>query len=607
MKVKFNKYEEISEYIEHLDYKNIEQGNLPILGKGDSKRFQDIINEFESGNFNIRKFFTSNYGMIISPEVEFFNESSIFCDKWISDCSTITSEDSLTIICLYKDFVQSKLLKIIEKCKEENIKTFFLIGRDLESLTWFIAKQFISSGNKKSNAIFSYKTLGNFNNTKENWDIYDSNMLESKDIKEIISIDEWKNIVFHGHGKEDHLNLAEYTICGLNCSIKENERCAPACGHGENCFKDYTKIIHLNMIKAESIFLLSCNNFPFYDSRLYGTKYSLVLNAIDGYAKNIVASLGVQSADTPELREILCNEDFLDIGIRLHHKLDDIQPFASVVTIGLPTVNDMAQENIDTVETYRLTNLTKVILSRISAYSASMMLDKDHDISRWSNKILQDYMQLTRRGTYGSTYDEIAAFERDLINRVNPFTKRIAELMFSSQTDQLQEFDSYNIYRSKISSKSIKQGRCLCGGQETFCKYEPELPFLFNIESHYCYLCGDKTTGMVDMPEIKFTCSDINDDRLIVKYKIEITPKYKGDVFWAIQLPSYVENYAITKQKLNKLKFKNIRTEVIKGEIEFSKETPFQSYYMKLFVVQNAGISFSRSFFNLVESENIRE
>ena len=72
----------------------------------------------------------------------------------------------------------------------------------------------------------------------------------------------------------------------------------------------------------------------------------------------------------------------------------------------------------------RETDLTKLILSRLSIFSSSTMLDSTHPIKKWARKILTETMQYTRRGTIGTESEDTEKFEKELRNRVNPFSKR---------------------------------------------------------------------------------------------------------------------------------------------------------------------------------------
>lgn len=146
-----------------------------------------------------------------------------------------------------------------------------------------------------------------------------------------------------------------------------------------------------------------------------------------------------------------------------------------------------------------------------------------------------------------------------------------------------------------MNKSSISDVTCDCGRIAKNCDYLPETSNVFKLNATYCYLCGDKLVSMIGMPQIKFSCDEYNEKGLQINYKIEITPQYKGDVFILVQVPSYIEKY-VEKTQLRKIRFNTLRTVVIDGKIKIDKDIPLQSYYLKLIVIQNAGLAISRCF-----------
>ncbi|UQS81435.1 hypothetical protein MOO45_08075 (plasmid) [Bombilactobacillus folatiphilus] len=53
--------------------------------------------------------------------------------------------------------------------------------------------------------------------------------------------------------------------------------------------------------------------------------------------------------------------------------------------------------------------------------------------------------------------------------------------MMNNSVDSLQEFDSYNVYRSVLDKMSIQKMRCECGNVATFCQYLPEVNGIFPV------------------------------------------------------------------------------------------------------------------------------
>ncbi|MFH5810888.1 hypothetical protein [Companilactobacillus sp. FL22-1] len=576
---------------------------IPIRISSERQDLLEKMKEINTNNFEFQERELCDFGYVISNEVIEYNTYPFLCKDWI-DLKNISGRGltgkSLLIIGLYKDFTQEKVLDLLNKGYKAETNIYFLLGRDLSSLSWLLAKQLIGkSVDSCRKATFSLLNLNKF--SIEDWDIYGSKSLHEKNIKELVENNLWDTLVFHGHGKEDHLNLDDYTLTGLNKYINYTIPNAPAIGHkGQSFFKDANKAIDISTIKVNRLFLLSCNNLPFFESRLYDSKYSLVLDAIDGWSKEIIASIAVQSADTPELKIVLNNYNHSDIALQLNKKLEDIQPFISIIHIGLP--EKISDNSFVEQATPRLSKQTRTVLSRISNYYSSTMLDDDHPITKMAHKIMGDYMQLTRRGTAGSTIKDMQQFESNLTNRVNPFSKKMAQIMFEDQDDNLHNFDSFNTYRARIDSNSINNHTCSsCGATATSCTYLPEISSIFQIDADYCYKCGDKSAQMTGMPYIEFTCDDYNKKDLSINYKISVTSQESGDVFIGIQLPSYVEGYVKNKLSIQKLKFKSPNlTKEIEGTINFSEETVLQSYYLKMFAIQNGGIAVNRCFFNLI-------
>ncbi|TMR44558.1 hypothetical protein [Streptococcus pseudopneumoniae] len=583
------------------------QGEIPVFV--DHKR-EDLLHNIKRINneysecYKTTPIYQCDAGITLSSDLEFYKNCRLFCKKWVTSLNEMINIENLVVIGLYKDFSQYKILTILEYCKKNNIELYILTGRDLSSLSWMIGKQFYSKSEKEvRKAVFSHKKLNEFSETKNKWDIFDIKRLENENIKNLLEEKSWSELVFHGHGKEDHLNLADFTLHGFNKLIPQQEKFAPSWGHqGQSFFKDESKAIRISSINVETLFLLSCSNFPFNDCRLYDSRFNLTLDAIDGIARNIVASIAVQSIDNPEIYEIFSDSNLTNIGTKLHNKLNDVQPFVSIVNIGLPNTRkvDQSLENINGI--VRLTQSSKMILSRLASYVSSGLLSSEHEVKKLSNNVLADYMQMTRRGTYGVTEEKYLNFEQNLINRVNPISKKIAEIMIQNQNDELFEFDRYNIFRSIIDESSIFKKICCCGSSGVGCNYIPETNNLFNINSFYCYRCGDKNTSMTGMPEVDFMCDNYDRERLRIKYKIVITPQHRGDVYLGVQLPTYVEKSSNTSPELKRIRFKNIGTKVVEGEICFNEDTLLQSYYLKLFIIQNGGIAISRCFFNLINN-----
>lgn len=174
-----------------------------------------------------------------------------------------------------------------------------LTGRDAASLAWFTAKQYAVTAP-------GVAELGLFTATDrpvaiEGVRVFDERRLEAEDIQPQVLDPLWRRVMFQGHGKDDSINLAEFTLCGLSeAAPRHPDLLGPRCAYGPDCYKPKDKLIPLHEVRAAEIVLSSCNSAPLADAVVYDPKYQLMLNAIDGTAKDVVAALTVHDSDRPE-------------------------------------------------------------------------------------------------------------------------------------------------------------------------------------------------------------------------------------------------------------------------------------------------------------------
>lgn len=597
----FNICDTLPKYFDELSKANDNMRLIPLYLDKTRTDIKEKAIETSNMNVEITPLVKCSYGMVVSNEYSEIKKSNLFCEKWIVSTSEmdIIDDSTFLLICLYKDFTESKVLSIIDFCKERKIELFFLLGRDESSLSWIIAKQFLNNKTLSKKGIFSHRNVDELKFYDDEWEIYDSRFLKKKDPKEVLEKNQWSELIFHSHGNEDLIHLDDYTLCGNNNHISYRESFAPACGAADGkCFKECNKLININGIKADKLYFLSCHNIPFYDCKLYSMKYNIVLNAIDGYAKKIISAIAVHSSDIPEIGEIFKESTNRNVSVRLHTKLDDVQPFPCFINIGMPDKKDIVTIDTDNIKP---TATSLLLLSRVMMMVSSGMLSQDHPIYKLSKKIINDYNSVTRRGVLNERGKNEDYFERDIINRLNPLSKEMIKIMRGNLSDELHSFDTYNIMRSVIQDDSISYSICECGKKLYSCNYRPLLSQHFPLHAEYCHRCGEKLISMLGMPQIEFECDKYNETngKLIINYRGNITFNTFGDVFYTILLPNSISKNCITERPIIKIKARPGKTNSISGKIEFNEKIVVQGYWMKLLVVQNAGICIVRSFFNL--------
>lgn len=195
---------DISEYFDKLREIGSEPESVPVYISDDRIDIKSSISLAQQHYKGITKITTSSFGMILNDALLGFKNYNFFANKWIKQdkFDDIPYGSAITIIGLYEDFNQISVLELLQIAKKQKINVYFLIGRDLSSLTWMIAKQFFFS-NEERKGLFTHKNLSeDFSFRNKEWSIFDIKNLKNDNIKEKIDTNGWDSLVFHGHGKK---------------------------------------------------------------------------------------------------------------------------------------------------------------------------------------------------------------------------------------------------------------------------------------------------------------------------------------------------------------------------------------------------------------------
>ncbi|MED3446814.1 hypothetical protein P4483_23225 [Bacillus thuringiensis] len=527
-----------------------------------------------------------------------------FAKEWIH-ISEVTNLDfdrkSIVVMGLYEDFKHKKLKEFIFKCFQLNIQVSYLIGRDISSLSWLCAKQFLQKEENLDNGLFTHRKINRkiqqdiLGKAKE-LKIFDKPLLKKMDIQQELLEQNWGRLILHGHGKEDNINFEEYTICGRNESVVHSISILPRCGYcNQSCFKNDDKLIPLNKVKASNIIMASCNNGPFSDLALYDDKYNLLLNAIDGIAQNITAAMTIQDADLQELERLVdfSNPDWNPARI-INDSLKFSQPFPSMIEIGLPVTK--TSMHIDYIEpSERIVNA----IERAQKYYVNDFLEPDHSLKKILPNFINKGNQYLLRGQYGLNIKEKTNIENNWKQKIQALNDIIADLILKDSGDPLLDFDGYNVYRSKVDYNSIKPITCQCGNEGLSFNYKGNSSHIFDLEMEFCYRCGDKSLGMLGGPNLSVNATTNLKVGEEIKGICKITPKEEGEILFGWFVPGYIEEYSVNRPTITRFKNRNKEEISVDFNIAFSNDIPAQGYYLTVFTVQNLAITFSRHFFTL--------
>lgn len=521
-----------------------------------------------------------------------------FAEQWL-DLHMVTDRkfepnDTAVFYGLYEDLCYDSLYEILAYLYERDIEYSFLIGRDIYSLSWICAKQFLQEMPADKNGIFTYKRWTKGASGLETIvEIYDSETYGDLNIKDIILNHEWSSILFHGHGKVDHINLGEYTLCGNNeCIATQKGEFAPGCGHdNQSCFKDEEMLIHVNRIRACSIIMNSCNNGAFKDLACYGAKYNLLLNAIDSTAKYVTSSFAVQNSDLLEIRNYADCLGGQNPSDTFHESLKDIQQYPCFFEIGLHN-KKMRNNNIIRPEQLDFfLNATDIA----EKYISNGLLPKEHPILKRLEGFNKSATLFLRRDNQRNKGNDI----KEWISKIESIDYSIAKTIQKNPNDAIMNFESYFISRSKIR-KEIKTGSCSCGEKAIEYTLQGLITSMFNLEINFCYKCGDKLVRMEGSPEICVMAPSIVKKGIGINCHCIISSVDNGDITVGWFVPNYIEKYLEEDSRLYKFRGTRGATFDLDFEIKLSTDIPLQEYYFVVYAVQNFKISRCSQYFTII-------
>jgi hypothetical protein len=532
-----------------------------------------------------------------------------FANKWIDlnsvDDSILNGNFSIVICGLYEDFEYSKLGEmILSWFKNKKSQVSFLIGRDVHSLSWMCAKQFAKENALDDVGLFTFKKCTNdyLKDLKEQQDkikIFDSDSFEEDNIQEILLKNIWKRVIFHGHGKDDNINLGDYTICGNNEYININENnLLPRCGYcNQTCFKDDSKLIPLNKVISSEIIMNSCNNGPFKDLACYDSKFNLLLNAIDGPAKKINSSFTIQNSDNPEIFNCIINNELENIKYPtlLHQSLEDIQIYPSFMEVGLTPV---VEEKIE-IQRHDRYELVLKTMSRAQKYMVNDFMPKNHPLIKRFEMFNNKANQYILRGKQGLSNEEAKSIEKDWQSKIQSLDYAIAQKIIKDPEDTIMDFESYVMDRSEVDKESVEYLNCTCGNHAMNFTMKGLNNNIFDVDMLFCFKCGDKSVRMEGSPILEVTSQDKISIGESLECNCKIKPIEDGNVMVGYFLPSYIRDYVKVEPKLVKYKNKDNSVIDLNFTIDFQEDIPPQGYYFTVFSIQNFSISVSRQFFGI--------
>jgi len=477
----------------------------------------------------------------------------------------------------------------------------FLSGRDWRSLLWNIAKQYARTD---STLIRS----GLFTDTDRPTPVagvhtYDDREFARTDIQAAILDHRWRSVVFQGHGKDDSINLGEFTICGLNPTAPRHPgTLGPRCAYGLPCYKPEDKLVPLNRVRAAEVVLSACNSGPLSDLALYDPRYQLLLNALDGPARTVVSAVSVHDSDRPEnmawMHAAGTCADSVDV---LNASLAGSHPYPAFMRFGLPSARS-ADRPASKPSDHRPDDLVLTTGTRLTALLTGELLPPQDPLRPRLEKLARKVDQWVARPTSLASQSD-REIRASLTADLQSLDHVIAQQVAAAPETELMNYPAYFGDRSRLD-EHVDEVVCHCGRPAQRFTRRGLLPHILDTVCVVCLRCGDVVFRVPDAPELQAYAPDEVAAGEVLDVRAQLTAMRPGPVRLGLFVPSYLRDDSVVEPAVTKIKGSDRETREVSFQVHVAPRTAPQAYYFTIFAVQDLAITTARRHFGVVPRQN---
>ncbi|KPK54678.1 MAG: hypothetical protein AMS22_05455 [Thiotrichales bacterium SG8_50] len=503
---------------------------------------------------------------------------------------------SLLIVGLYESLSWRNVSSLLMASHDSpGLNLGFLTGRDQHSLQWMAAKQWATPAPEVVVAgLFSSVDSPTSNG---NLQVYSENDFDTVDILPIVMERRWRSILFQGHGKDDSINLGEFTVCGRNPHVEGGkDQQYPRCGYGHPCYKDEAKLIPLRRVQAVEIVLSACNAGPMADLALYDPKYVLLLNAVDGCAQRIVASVSVHDSAEPENRHWLEHRKIGNAGCTkmLNESLRWEHPYPAFWHFGLPSREPIVHE-----DPLAISNEMRTVAERARAYLTSTLLSENDRLRLRLHKLSKKLSAFLTRDSRDKERRRPGVLSESIRADVQSIDHQIASRVLQNPEDPIMNYAAYFGDRALLDPDSVLSRECSCGYPAQEFRRCSLVSGDLSVICCYCLRCGDKSFRLPSSPIVTCRAADHIQPTEPLRISLEIECTQQGPVRIGVFVPPYLRPYSSVEPTMKRLKGAPDRTLSTQFELRFGSDAIPQAYYFTAFAVQNLAISTCRQHFGI--------
>lgn len=499
---------------------------------------------------------------------------------------------SLVIAGLYEHLTVEAVWPLMRAAERRpDVRLRILTGRDAASLAWFTAKQYVR-------AAPDVQEIGMFTSvdrglTRGGIHLVDEQDMKTADVRSEILGTRWSRLLLQGHGKDDSLNLADYTICGLNSVVPRKENViGPICAYSDEptCYKPVDKLIQLRDIRAAEVVLSSCNNGPFADAAIYDPKYQLMLNAIDGTARDVVAA--ITSHDAGHAENVSWIETVLAHGssaAAFNSSISTAGPSPAYVHFGM---GDEEEGTTPEPSSLMPEPLLLTTSARVTAYLAGGLLRLNNplrssleNLATWIDNQVARQSQAVR---------DPAETTRSLLNDLESLDLAIADQFVSDPDNELSSSFAHFGERSRIDSSSLANVRCQCGRPAERYIRRALVPTALDTEGVICTRCGDVALRLPGAPSLLIHAEEDLLQGSTQQVRVVVRDARPGTIHLGLFVAKYGREYCTVAPDLQKVEIGPEGD----GETEFTLEVvPYaapMAYYMTAYAIQDLAVTIAR-------------
>ncbi|MER7585347.1 hypothetical protein [Kitasatospora sp. NPDC097691] len=544
--------------------------------------------------------------------------------RWVHTAEDVPpSAGSVLVVGTYPRLRHDALGPLLRPAGPDRSLTL-LTGRDLPSLSWMLAKQYVGVRPEVvGRALFSDTDAPAGGGRGE---VFAGAALRADGLRAALTGRRWRRVMVQGHGGDDHVNLGTWTLCGRAAADVPSgpARTRPRCGHGHPCFKREDRLVGPGEVLAAEIVLSSCANGPFADTASYDSRYQVMLAALDGPAQSVVAAPGVHDSDRPENLVYLAHERPDGLAGPLNRSLADVTPGPVYLQYGFPTAPgagtggpagppaprptaagrgahgaDRPAPPADALPAEQLAlpaEQLAVPVDRAVAYLSGGLLPPRHPLRPRLERFAGKYLALLSRA--GRPYPPAVA--EGLRGDLQSLDHAIAGQLRRDPEDPLARYPEYWARRSRIVGEPEAVG-CGCGLQATRTVLGGLARIVPDTESVLCPRCGDVAVRQSGAPLVRAEGPQVLRAGAEAELTVGLSAGRAGaPVQLGVFFPPFLRAACAVEPPGSRVRLSPAGEHTARFTLRVAPDALPQMHYCRVFAVQDLAVSGARAQFPVV-------